>query len=218
MSEDYKTRKDTHDYFEPPHVAQFMRNHNTGINNLGRYVLASIVNHHHVNGKPPRVLDVGCGTAVNYEVIKNLKVDCQYTGLDRTQKFVDHANKLYGNNENFNMQLGFAQEIPFDDNSFDVVIIRHVLEHLDDYEQAIQECLRVAAKEVVVVFFLEPSAEEEDKIEKNGPDERGCYYYWNTYSWPKFVRFISSRGVQLQKKVQATPNAAHVDTIVRLMK
>jgi hypothetical protein len=112
-----------------------------------------------------------------------------------------------------------VQETGFSDGFADVVIMRHIMEHLQEgYEDAIREGLRVASKELVVVFFLDPSEAAEDVIQESEPDENGCTYFWNTYSWPKFTKFVSTLGVQIKLCYVQTPGAAHADTIVRLIK
>jgi ubiquinone/menaquinone biosynthesis C-methylase UbiE len=210
----WRDRKDNHDFMQPEHVQNFLRNHNTGVNNLGRLYLASIISQH---GPGTTVLDAACGSCVNYEVFKNHHVQCNYTGLDRTEKLLEEAKRRYGNEITF--VKGFVQEIPLPEESQDVVILRHILEHLEEgYEIAIKEALRVAKKEVVVVFFLAPHGGPQDQMSESQPDENGCTYWWNTYSWSKFTQFIASLGVQLQVRSVATPGAAHSDTIVRIIK
>ncbi len=77
----------------------------------------------------PTVLDVACGTCVNWECWKEMGIDCKYTGFDLTQQFLDHARSLYGHE--IGLEQGYAQELKdkFAAESFDVVIIRHFLEH-----------------------------------------------------------------------------------------
>jgi ubiquinone/menaquinone biosynthesis C-methylase UbiE len=209
----FKDTPDNHDFMSEDHISRFLRNHRTGTDNLGRHALASIINQYDC----PRVLDAACGTCVNWEVFRTANVPCQYTGMDRTEGMLKEAGKRYG--EEIYLVPGYVEEMPFDDELFDVVILRHILEHLQGgYEEAIKEGLRVASKELVVVFFLDPSDKDEDDISESDPDENGCTYFWNTYSWSKFTNFVSTLGVQMKMGHVATPGAAHADTIVRLIK
>lgn len=214
LDKKWETRRDNHDFMQPDHVRNFLRNHNTGVNNLGRLCLATMIAQH---GEGTKVLDAACGSCVNYEVFRNHHVPCVYTGLDRTDKLLEEARRRYG--DEITLVKGFVQEMPVPDESQDVVILRHIVEHLEEgYELAIKEALRVAKKEVILVFFLTPRQEPTDLIEQSQPDENGCTYFWNTYSWPKFTQFVASLGVQIQVKHVPTPGAAHADTIVRLIK
>ena len=209
----YTIRKDNHDFFTPDHIASFLRTHNTGTNNLGRHKLASIIREHN----NPSVLDVACGTCVNWEVIKATGVECQYTGLDRTKNMLSHAQALYGNE--IKLQEGYIQSLPFQDASFDVVIARHILEHLGEgYETAIKEVLRVASKEAIIVLFVDLADMQDDVIKESEPDVNGCTYFWNTYAADKFMAFLGTLECQVKVDYVSTPGAAANDTIIRLIK
>lgn len=209
----FKDTPDNHDFMTEDHVAGFLRNHKTGVDNLGRHALAKIVGSY----DDPKVADVACGTCVNWEVFDMTGTRCRYIGIDRTKGMLEHAAKRY--NDEIELREGYVQDIPLQDGEVDVVIMRHILEHLQEgYEDAIREGLRVASKELIVVFFLDPSNKDEDVIEESTPDENGCTYFWNTYSWSKFTQFVASLGVQVKMGHVITPGAAHADTIVRLIK
>ena len=209
----FKRTLDNHDFMTPEHVSGFLRNHRTGTDNLGRQTLARIVGSY----DNPVVLDLACGTCVNWEVFKNAGVKCQYVGMDRTEGMLAEASRRYGTE--INLHRGYVQETLMPDGFADIVIMRHILEHLQEgYESAIREGLRVASKELVVVFFLDPANAEEDQMQESTPDENNCTYFWNTYSWPKFTKFIASLGYQMKVGHVVTPGAAHADTIVRIIK
>lgn len=210
-------RPNDHDHFTKEHVAGFLRQHRTGVDNHGRLALLQIVGQY----QPVSVLDIACGTAVNYEVFRNFKLDCDYTGLDRTQQFLDHASELYGEDDNFTAVHGFVQDLPFEDGSKDVVIVRHILEHLppDEVELVIREAYRVASKELVVVFFLEPHGGPEHTIEeRQSGDLDGVTHYWNTYSNIRMMQLFASLGGRIERHSVVTPGAAHHDSIVRIIK
>lgn len=208
----FKGTLDNHDFMTQEHIAGFLRNHRTGTDNLGRQTLARIV----ATYDNPTVVDAACGTCVNWEVLKNAGVRCQYTGVDRTEGMLAEAARRY---PEIKLLPGYVQELPLPDGASDIVIMRHILEHLQEgYENAIREGLRVASKELIVVFFLDPSDANEDKIEESQPDENGCTYWWNTYSWSKFTQFIAELGLQMKVGHVITPGAAHADTIVRIIK
>jgi ubiquinone/menaquinone biosynthesis C-methylase UbiE len=209
----YMTRKDNHDFMDPEHIARFLRNHRTGTDNLGRHRLAEMIREH----DNPTVLDVACGTCVNWEVLKGLHVQCRYFGLDRTQKMLDHARKLYPGE--IELKQGYIQSIPFQDNSFDVVVARHILEHLGEgYEAAIKEVYRVASKEAIIVLFVDLADMPADVIKESEPDENGCTYFWNTYAHDKFMAFLGTLGCRVSVEYVPTPGAAANDTIIRLIK
>ncbi len=208
----FKGSPDNHDFMTAEHIHGFLRNHGTGTDNLGRRYLASIISQY----ENPTVVDAACGTCVNWEVFKELGVRCQYTGVDRAEGMLAEAAKRY---PEITVTPGYVQELPFEDESVDVVIMRHIMEHLQDgYEDAIKEGLRIANKELALVFFLDLSDQEEDQWSESDPDENGCTYFWNTYSQPKLMQFLTEFGYQIKGQYVQTPGAAHADTIVRLIK
>lgn len=209
----FKSTPDNHDFMEKDHIARFLRNHSTGTDNMGRKALGSII----AQNPGCTVVDAACGTCVNWEVFRDMSVPCSYIGVDRSVDFLSHAKDLYG--DSIELREGYVQDLPFEDGEVEIVIMRHILEHLEDgYEAAITEGLRVAEKELIIVFFLEPSDKEEDEITESEPDENGCTYFWNTYSYTKLVQFLTTFGYQVTNGQISTPGAAHVDTILRIKK
>lgn len=106
------------------------------------------------------VLDCACGTCLDYFEYKKKLIPVKYKGVDSCQGLVDEA-KTFG----IDCDLGSIEELPYEDNSFDIVTGRHILEHLDYYEKAISEMCRVARYEVAIVFFLPP--QEVEVLEKD---------------------------------------------------
>jgi SAM-dependent methyltransferase len=96
----------------------------------------SIVADLNLGGRPPRILDVGCGTGANLEMLAQFGetegVDvsedalafCRARGLDR-------------------VKLGAAERLPYADASFDLVTALDVVEHLDDDAAGLSEMRRV---------------------------------------------------------------------------
>jgi len=98
-----------------------------------------------------RILDVGG----SQWIWKSLPVTPQVVLIN----LFDHKD----HGEGFPLVLGDARELPFKDNSFDVVFSNSLIEHLYSFEQQQKfaaECRRVASRYYVQVpnqrFFLEP--------------------------------------------------------------
>ena len=89
-----------------------------------------------LQGRAPRILDVGCGTGANLEMLAQFGeaegVDvsedalafCRARGLDR-------------------VKLGAAEQLPYADASFDLATALDVVEHLDDDLGGLSEMRRV---------------------------------------------------------------------------
>jgi len=91
-----------------------------------------------------RILDNGCGIGLLYEKIEAEKI----VGLDLSSEMLRHARKFSDQ-----LVLGNSQQLPFKDNSFDLVFCRSLLHHLPDPELAVKEIARVLKPggEVVLV-------------------------------------------------------------------
>ena len=91
------------------------------------------------------ILEVGCGDASLW--VKNLdriKKGWKITLTDFSKGMIEDAIKnLHRNKNRFNFKVVDAHNIPFKDNSFDVVIANHMLYHLSDINKAISEIHRV---------------------------------------------------------------------------
>lgn len=88
------------------------------------------------------VLDVGCGGGFSCEFMA--KRGAIVSGVDQSQKCIEIA-KAHANNHNLQIdyQYGFAEELPYQDKTFDVVICVDVLEHVEDIKKVIAEIYRV---------------------------------------------------------------------------
>ena len=64
-------------------------------------------------------------------------------GIDVNQWAVNKSKEVAPKSQ---LQTASAQELPFSNHSFNVVIIKHIVEHLPDPQKAIQEISRVTEK------------------------------------------------------------------------
>ncbi len=132
------------------------------------------------------ILDVPCGLCVDYWGLKKYGIIIDYTGLDITPKLINRAKEM-----NIKSYVGSIENIPFDDNSFDVTYARHILEHLDTYHTAIKELCRVAKNEALIIFFIKPRENiQRDVINKS--IDRGCVLYHNVYRLSSLENFLKS--------------------------
>ena len=88
-------------------------------------------------GQGKKILDLGCrdGTLTHHFMKGN-----QITGGDIDVQALNHATKTYGF-ETYRVNLN--QRLPFDDNTFDAVILAEVLEHLPYPDVTLAEIARV---------------------------------------------------------------------------
>ena len=81
------------------------------------------------------ILDVGCDKAVLKEL---LPVDFKYTGID------------VGGTPDIQIDLEKTDQLPFEKDSYDVVLCSDVLEHLDSLHSTFDELVRVSKKYIII--------------------------------------------------------------------
>lgn len=92
------------------------------------------------------VLDIGCGTGAS--LLPFLEKGLQATGIDPSPYMLDIAKKNLGSRVDFHR--GFAEDLPFDDNSFNYACLVTTLEFVDDYQKALEEACRVAKDKIFI--------------------------------------------------------------------
>lgn len=96
-----------------------------------------------------RILDVGCGTGILYEVINEENMTCVYTGIDLSEEMLAIGRKRY---MGIDLQVMDCENLLFQNNSFDLIFMRGVLHHLPDSINAIREMERVCKKDGFILI------------------------------------------------------------------
>ncbi len=112
-----------------------------------RLLLSQMLSHWPRRGSS--LLEVGCGAGHFLELFWEAGFDV--TGLDRSQAMLDAARRRLGHKAA--LELGNAEYLPFEDNSFEYVALVTALECMDKPETALAEAFRVARRGVVVAFL-----------------------------------------------------------------
>lgn len=99
-------------------------------------------------------LDVGCGAGYAMYKAKTEK-ECSIYGID-PDPGGHGVGRFFGQfpTETISIHKGFAEELPFETNTVDVVYSSHVLEHVNDEQLALQEMKRVLKEDGVVIIGM----------------------------------------------------------------
>jgi SAM-dependent methyltransferase len=98
-------------------------------------------------GSTVKILDVGCGTGANLEMLSEFGAA---EGVDVSEEALSfcQARGLE------NVKLGAAEALPYDDNSFELVTGLDVVEHVDDDLAGLKEMRRVLRPGGCAVLFV----------------------------------------------------------------
>lgn len=103
---------------------------------------SSLITHH----SSLRILDVGCGTGANIEMLSQYG-DAE--GVDVSDDALEFCRK-----KGLKVQKGLAEKLPYDDESFDLTTALDVIEHLDDDVAGLKEMHRVTKTGGYSLFFV----------------------------------------------------------------
>ena len=108
--------------------------------------LERIVESLNPNLQSPKILDVGCGTGANLEMLKNFG---EAEGVDVSSDALEFCRA-----KGLKVHKGLAEELPFEDESFEVVTALDVVEHLDDDIAGLKEMFRVLKTDGKTLIFV----------------------------------------------------------------
>lgn len=116
-----------------------------------------------------RILDVGCGLGMYVRKFRVFSQDVH--GVD-----IDPDKVARASQDLPNIQVASAEELPFNSETFDVVLSHEVIEHVEDDRQALSEALRVLHIGGYLVIF---APNRLYPFETHGFYWRGQYHFGN---------------------------------------
>lgn len=96
------------------------------------------------------IIDIGCGTGETLKML-SARQGLQLTGLDPSPYMLDFACQKNG--DRVDLHRGFAEDLPFDDNSFNHACLITTLEYVSDPQKAIEEAARVAKDRLFIAVM-----------------------------------------------------------------
>ncbi|MGI8641967.1 MAG: class I SAM-dependent methyltransferase [Pyrinomonadaceae bacterium] len=108
--------------------------------------LEQIYNELRITNYELRILDVGCGTGANLEMLAQFG---QAEGVDVSDDALEFCKA-----KGLKAHKGLAEKLPFGDESFDVVTALDVVEHLDDDVAGLKEMHRILKRDGKTLIFV----------------------------------------------------------------
>jgi 2-polyprenyl-6-hydroxyphenyl methylase / 3-demethylubiquinone-9 3-methyltransferase len=159
-----------------------------------------------------RVLDVGCGGGLLAEEFARL--GCRVTGVDLSEPSLETA-RAHAEEEGLDIRYvrARAENLPFDEASFDVVYCCDVLEHVESVEHAVAEAARALRRRGVYLFDTVNRTRRSKLITIKLMQE------WNStramepdvHDWDQFItpkeleRKMAPYGLELQETIGLAP-------------
>jgi len=144
------------------------------------------------------LLDIPCGAGVERDGIVRDAVPTTYMGMDASDRMLEVVRRRHPDGD---FRKGNILDMPLASGSVDVVLCRHVLEHLDDYRPAVTEAVRVARQRVFLVLFRLPTHQERRQIALDNWDNR--------LDWSELEVLLKSLGLPFSRT--QLPFERHVD-------
>jgi len=147
-----------------------------------------------------RVLDVGCGAGHYYRSLKQaIPHSFHYTGVDATGYYIEVARRAWKGDPATTFVQGDIFALPFEDQSFDIVVSANVFLHLPSIKIPFEQLVRVARRKVLVRMLAgdrsfriqevySPETHpgwftgQSDQEEFDGQGEPVSFHYFNIYS------------------------------------
>ena len=100
-----------------------------------------------------KFLDVGC--SAGYSLMRAFQdLNCEVEGIDADPGSHGVGRFIKDMVKTVIIKQGFAENLPFENESFDVVYSSHVLEHVNDEAKALDEMKRVLKKNGVLIIGM----------------------------------------------------------------
>jgi len=149
-----------------------------------------------------RALDLGAGDG--YLSGRLAETCAEVVALEYEPSGVELAARMLADRPNVTVRQGDTYQLPFEDRSFDAVVMADVIEHLDDPDRAVREMSRVVAADGTVLVttpqWRSDRVWDERHVKEYTPDEfaalmgKGFEEVSLVFSWPRpFSDFYNTK-------------------------
>lgn len=145
---------------------------------------------------PTSILDVGCGEGFSLNKLNENNIGEKLEGVDYSKEAISIGKKLF---PNLSLKQDSIYNLPYKDNTFDIVLSTEVLEHLENPKKALREILRVSKKYILVSvpnepFFMMGNFLRGKNVMQFGNDPEHIQH-WTIFS---FLKLIKKHGVRIK--------------------
>ncbi len=152
-----------------------------------------------LNRKNAKVLDVGCGRGLLLREFQ--RQGCDVTGTE----FSDGACRFARETLNIPVKVGLLHELNFPDNSFDVVVMWHVLEHVSDPRPTVAEVSRILKPGGIFLVGVPDFGSPEARLTKAGWFHLDVPRHLSHHTRESLERILSNAGLQPKWRSSLAP-------------
>jgi 2-polyprenyl-3-methyl-5-hydroxy-6-metoxy-1,4-benzoquinol methylase len=135
------------------------------------------------------ILDAGCGEGFTLEFLRKQKIGKTYEGIDFLKTAIEIGRKVH---PNIKLLQESIYDLPYKNNTFDVILCTEVMEHLDDPKKALKELFRVSRKYVLLSVPNEPIFMGSNFLRGKNWSRFGNdiehINHWTFVSFPNFIK------------------------------
>ena len=140
------------------------------------YLLHEIIKNIPTDGSVKTILDFGGGSGIAGSIIQSVYPEIKVTVLDITDYYIDIWTKR---KVNWHIIDEGETKVIFPDNTFDMVISSHVLEHIENYKDTLSELVRVCKYKCLIVV---PDGKVDDPTHKHIFNRKSFQELFSKYS------------------------------------
>ena len=140
--------------------------------------------------KNPKVLDIGCGRGLLLRAFQ--QNGCDVTGTE----FSDGACRFARDVLKLPVRVGLLDELKFPENSFDVVVMWHVLEHISDPRPMVAEVARILRPGGIFLVAVPNFGSPEARLTKSGWFHLDCPRHLSHHTRESLSLILDKAGLQ----------------------
>lgn len=135
------------------------------------------------------ILDAGCGEGFTLQRLMQEGMGEKIEGIEYSKEAISFGKKLF---PHLTINHGSVYDLPYKDNSFDLIICTEVLEHLEEPAKALGEMLRVSGKYLIIsvpnepLFMLSNFLRGKNVMHFGNDPEH--IQHWTIFSFQRFLR------------------------------
>jgi ubiquinone/menaquinone biosynthesis C-methylase UbiE len=148
-------------------------------------IMCSLLDLHVKGHKALQVLDVGCGTGRTMEKLEKYG---KVYGIDMAVESIHFCKKR----RLHNVRMADADDIPFNDNQFDIIVASDIIEHTRDDRRVVKELLRVL-KPQGILFVNVPA------FRFLWSKHDVALHHFRRYTLPQIRRLLRGEGFKILK-------------------